>query len=42
MSHIEHFKVDASGVRRQHELLVQEVKKPNLPTSQCVLFLSVI
>ena len=31
---VEHFKVDANGVRRQHELLVQEVKKPNLPTSQ--------
>ncbi|KAK8826370.1 hypothetical protein WA538_001508 [Blastocystis sp. DL] len=30
---VEHFKVDANGVRRQHELLVQEVKKPNLPTS---------
>jgi len=28
------FRVDANGVRRQHELLVQEVKKPNLPTSQ--------
>lgn len=40
VSNIEHYKYirEEDRIEKEHEILVQEVKKPNLPTSQYVSF----
>ena len=44
VQNIQHFKYIRAENRIEptHELLVQEVQQPNLPTSQCVCALSLI